>query len=225
MGETLRLEGEEFRHARARRVSPGDPLVLLDGSGREGLARAVEVKRGFLRARLDEIRQAAGEPPVELLLEVGSIRPARLAWLVEKATELGATRIVPVAARRAQRERIASSRAESARLQRIAREAAKQCGRARWPEVAMPASFSSAVRSASGARLILDPGGDPMPECRGRQPIALLVGPEGGWSGEEITEARACGWRAVRLPFSTLRTETAALAALSLVRILMERSE
>ncbi|MGE5413432.1 MAG: RsmE family RNA methyltransferase [Syntrophomonadaceae bacterium] len=222
-GNSCRIAGEEAAHARARRLRAGQGVVLVDGSGREALGRIVRVSRAGVEVFVEEIRRGAApaHPPIHLL--VAAVRPERLSWIAEKATELGAARVTLVASERTQRFRARDAIAE--RLARIVREAAKQAEAARWPEVAGPLPLSEALRAEEGSatRLILDPSGEPFPASLPAEPTALLVGPEGGWSDAELDAALGAGWIAVSLAAGKLRAETAAVAALALARTALAR--
>ena len=222
-GGTCRVGGEEASHARARRLRVGDAVALVDGSGREALGRVERLSRAGLVVAVEEVRAAAapGHPP--LLLLVAAVRSERLSWIAEKATELGAARLTLVESERTQSFRARD--AVAARLSRVVREAAKQAESARWPEVTGPVPLSAALRAEeSGAtRLILDPTGEPFPPTLPRAPLALLVGPEGGWTEAELDAALSAGWVAVSLAAGKLRAETAAVAALALARSALAR--
>lgn len=215
VGETARVAGEEATHARARRIQAGDLVVLIDGSGREATGRVERFGKSAVDIAVLEWRAAPEEGPAAALL-VSGVRSERLDWIAEKATELGATRIVLVASERAQGFRASAPRAE--RLARVVREAAKQCERARWPDVAGPVGLSDALLERARHRLFLDFDGGPFPASLTPDSSAVLVGPEGGWSEAERYAARTAGWTPARLPAGKLRTETAAIAALVLLR-------
>lgn len=208
--------GEEVSHARARRLAPGDLVVLLDGSGREALGRVRRLGGRLLEVDVEEVRPATAEgAPVTLL--VGGLRAERLAWLSEKATELGAHRIVLVVTERTQSFRATPSLIP--RITRVVREAAKQSERSRWPEIAGPVPLLEALETeaSSPTRLFLDLDGVPFPLSLPSSPAALLVGPEGGWAPEEREATHVAGWQSVTLPAGKLRTETAAIAGLILL--------
>jgi 16S rRNA (uracil1498-N3)-methyltransferase len=215
-GETARLSREEAAHARARRLREGDPVVLIDGSGREALAVLRRLDRGTAEVAVDSVRKAPPSGP-PLALSVCGLRIERLAWLAEKATELSADRLTIVSSQRTQSFR--ASRGVLERLERVAREAAKQCESARWPEIAGPVSLENALaESPSSQRVFLDARGEAFPSQLAARPVALLVGPEGGWTEAERAAARASGWALAALPAAKLRAETAAVAALVLAR-------
>jgi 16S rRNA (uracil1498-N3)-methyltransferase len=220
-GETARLSLEETAHARARRLRPGDPVVLFDGSGREAEGRLTVLNRGGGEVAVERILPA-GDPVAPVALFVAGLRAERLAWLAEKATELSAESVTLVASARTQSFR--GSAAILARLERVAREAAKQCESSRWPRIAGPLPFEAALSERPAShRLFLDPEGEEFPSEPSARTITLLVGPEGGWTAQEREAARARGWSRVALPAGKLRAETAAIAALVLARALLDR--
>ncbi len=219
-GATLRLRGEPARHLRARRVRAGQAVVLVDGSGRE--ARAVVSRSGsVIELSVEAVRRAAGEAIGPIHLLVAAVRSERLAWIAEKATELGAARLTLVSSERTQPFR--AREAVVARLERIVRAAAKQAERAEWPRIDGPVDLGDALGEKTGTRLILDAGGEPFPARIVPGPARLLVGPEGGWTGNELAAALASGWLAVSLAAGKLRAETAAVAALALTRTALAR--
>lgn len=215
-GETVRLSPDEASHASARRLRVGDPVLLADGSGRSALSEIVSLSGREVIVRVREVvAESPGSIPVSLYL--AGLRPERLAWAVEKATELGAQRVVVVASDRTQSFR--ASAGLLPRLDRVARESSKQCGRPDWPAISGPVDLSGALEVESAPhRLFLDPAGDPFPRRIARGSAALLVGPEGGWTDGEREKAVHSGWKVVALPAGLLRAETAAVAALVLLR-------
>jgi 16S rRNA (uracil1498-N3)-methyltransferase len=221
-GETVRLALEEAAHARSRRLRPGDPVVLFDGSGREADAVLTRLdRRGaeWGRGRTDPGRSRSGRP---VALFVAGLRAERLAWLVEKATELSAESVTLVASARTQSFRASTAMLE--RLERVAREAAKQCESPRWPRIAGPLPFDSVLSERQDSRrLFLDPEGEAFPSRMSAQAVTVLVGPEGGWTSPERETALARGWSLVALPAGKLRAETAAIAALVLTRAALVR--
>jgi 16S rRNA (uracil1498-N3)-methyltransferase len=220
-GESLRLSAPEAAHGRALRLSAGDPVVLFDGSGREALAHV----SGVSRAGVEVLAERSLEPAVPgppLTLYISGVRAQRLAWIAEKATELGTSGIVLLRSERTQSFRAGEALRD--RLERVARAAAKQCGAPRWPQIAGPLPIREALaRESSTHRLFLDPEGAPFPRALSADAAALAVGPEGGWTAAEAGSARGLGWAATALPAGRLRTETAAIAGLVLARAALER--
>jgi 16S rRNA (uracil1498-N3)-methyltransferase len=221
-GDRIRLDGEQTRHARARRLAPGDPVVLVDGSGGEAHGKLERFARGGADVLVEQIRELGGKRTVSIRLLVASVRAERLAWIAEKATELGVESVVLVDSDRTQRFR--ASETVRARLERVAREAAKQSESARWPSIAGPTPFVDAITSESTPhRILLDPAGDPFPFTLEEGGASLLVGPEGGWTHEERSAAISAGWTPASLPSGKVRTETAAVAGIVLARAAMAR--
>jgi len=219
-GGLARVVGEESSHARALRLAPGDPVALLDGSGREARGTVRRLGARMLEVEVEEVRPAVRED-APIALWVAGIRAERLSWLAEKATELGADRIAIVSTERTQGFRAAPGLVP--RLTRVVREAAKQAERTRWPEISGPLTLSRALlEEPSPTRIFLDLEGAAFPGSLPRSPAALLIGPEGGWTRAESEAARAAGWQPVALPAGKLRTETAAIAALILLRAARE---
>jgi 16S rRNA (uracil1498-N3)-methyltransferase len=222
-GSRIRLPASEASHARARRLRVGDAVGLTDGSGRHARARVVALGRGRLEVAVESVAErpaAGGEPSLTVL--VGAVRPERLSWLVEKATELGVRRIVLARSERTQGHRAAEGIVP--RLQRVARAAAKQSEQERWPEISGPTPFGEAITREAGARrFFLDFDGESLPERLEPGEVSVLVGPEGGWTDAERDAARRAGWTPARLPAGKLRTETAAVAAIVLLRAAIEK--
>jgi 16S rRNA (uracil1498-N3)-methyltransferase len=214
------VRGEEHHHlARVLRARPGDAITLFDGAGAELAARVVRVGRAEteLGAETEAAPATAGsETPLVLLTAVP--RGGRMDFLVQKCCELGVSRIVPVIAARSVVRPEADRRA---RWDKIAREAARQCGRADVPVVAAPAALSAALAAPElpARRLVLSPadGGRPLRALLpDRAATALLVGPEGGLAPAETEAARAAGFVPVSLGPRILRVETAAMVAVAL---------
>lgn len=166
----------------------------------------------------------APRPPVHMIVCASLIKFDHFEWMIEKATELGVARIVPVIAVRTERgiEKAAHKRLE--RWRRIGVEASQQSRRAHLPEIDEPARWRDALSIVADSRYALDedPGARPLatafPETRkSSDTVALLVGPEGGWTDDERAGFTAAGWAPVSLGPSILRAETAALAALAVV--------
>ena len=220
-GETARLPPEEAAHARARRLRLSDPVLLVDGSGRRARGIVSRLDRRAVEVSVEEVLEPEA-PEIPIALSVAGLRAERLAWIAEKATELSAESLTIVETSRTQSFR-ASERVRE-RLERVVREAAKQCESARWPLLAGPISLEEALAGGRGeARYLLDPSGESFPAELPRQRISLLIGPEGGWSDAERAMAKARGWTLAALPAGKLRAETAAVCALVLARAAVSR--
>lgn len=212
-GARLPVEDAEAHHLRVRRTASGERVRVLDGAGTVGLA-TLSGSDGRWEVRVDTITRVAAPEP--LLVLVGAGDRDRFGWLVEKATEFGATAIVAVETSRSVSVggRVRPEGLE--RLRRRALETLKQCGGAWAPEVIGPVSLGEALRlGRAGGRWIASASVQAGPPQDHAGALAILVGPEGGFTGEEHEAALAAGWRPVRLARSTLRYETAAIAALA----------
>lgn len=210
--------------ARVLRLRVGDPLVLFDGRGGEYPASVI-ASGPPVRVRIDRFDAIERESPLDVTLVQAMIAADKLDWVVEKATELGVARIVIVdAARSVVRLAGERLRRRETRWREIAAAACCQCGRNRVPPVAAAADLGAALAQAplDAARLMLTPGtGAPLSLGPALPPrMVLLIGPEGGWSDDELALATAAGCRPASLGPRVLRTETAGLAALAAAQAL-----
>ncbi len=235
--DAVTLAPEEARHLRdVLRLKEGDEVYVFDGEGREYHCAIKEIARGRAATALLEVREsveaASLESPLQLTLAAGLLKGEKFDLIVQKATELGAMRIVPVLTTRADvRLRDAADAARRrTRWQRVALEAAKQSGRARVPQVDGPITFEKLIvdsRSRDEVWRVMFAermGGKLFEVVEGwrakktEQQMTALVGPEGGWTDEEIAQARDAGWSVVTLGGRTLRAETAAITVVALLQ-------
>jgi 16S rRNA (uracil1498-N3)-methyltransferase len=223
----IRLEGDESRHlSRVRRLGPGAAVELFDGEGWAAVAEVTAVGKDWvdlvIREDLDSDRMAA----CRLTLATAVPKGERFDWLVEKATELGVDRLVPLVT---ERSVVDPRNAKLERLRRLVIEASKQCGRNRLMVLETPVVWGDWLKEPSPAvpRLVAHPGGLPAPQwTRARRGGAavLAVGPEGGFTEAEIAAARLVGWEAASLGAMLLRIETAALAGCAAILALAEEA-
>jgi 16S rRNA (uracil1498-N3)-methyltransferase len=211
------LDGPEAHHLiHVLRAKPGLEVTLFDGSGAEFRAQVEKLQRSAVQLVALERNEIDRELPRAVTLAVSLPKGERQRWLVEKATELGAARLVPLITQRS----VAQPAAEAiGRLQRAVIEASKQCGRNRLMEIAEPMKWDAFVASSSdspaAARLVAHPGGKPLSQLTPHAAeIIFTVGPEGGFTDHEIELAIAAGWQIVDLGPRILRIETAAIALL-----------
>ena len=213
------LATDEARHLReVLRLKPGDEVSVFDAEGKEFRARVAQARREFAELELqDEIEPARPESPLKMTLAVALLKGEKFDLVVQKATELGVVKIVPLITRYAdiklRDEADASKRV--ARWQRIALEAAKQSGRALVPEVSLPVAVGSVF--SDRCLLFSERDGDGLTQIE-TDAITAIVGSEGGWSDEELEQARAAGVRIVTLGGRILRAETAAITAAALLQ-------
>lgn len=221
-GGRAELRGDEARHlARVLRAEAGQKYEISD-SRSVWLAEVAEVRGDRVVFRvLDPV--SAPELPVRLTLLAALIKFDRFEWMIEKATELGVERVLPIETSRSEKGLYEASRKRSERWSRIAREAGQQSRRLRALEILPAIRFEAALAEAADSRYFLEEETAPpllrsLPPSRAANDlIALLVGPEGGWTDSERHAATQAGWTAVSLGPTVLRAETASLAAAAIV--------
>jgi 16S rRNA (uracil1498-N3)-methyltransferase len=214
-GDRAILEGDEARHlTRVLRAKVGDVVSLFDGKGREWPARVASIGRD--RVELDAGQPHADATPngIPVALAVALPKGDRQKWMVEKLTELGATRLIPLETTRGVAEATASAQA---RLERVVIEACKQCGRNTLMEIAAGRPLDRLLAEVgSGACVVIaHPGGrafDAAAMPTATTEMIALVGPEGGFTDEELAVAERAGAIRVSLGPHILRVETAAIA-------------
>ena len=224
------IVGEELAHLRkVLRLGPGDRLTVFDDTGweHEAVIRSCNAERG----EIDILRsyQPERESALQITLALGLTKGEKTDFVVEKATELGVQALVPFLSTYTVpklNDRKVATRTD--RWQRIALSAAKQCGRTRIPKIITPCDFRELVRQpwTDALKLLFweREGQQTLKQVyetqRDVRAILLVIGPEGGFSFEEADEAQRHGYQSVHLGRRILRSETAALAALSVVQFL-----
>ena len=226
--DSVTLGRAETQHARdVLRLAPGDEIFVFDGKGNEYRCRLAAFGPGSSTAEI--IEQVKFQTPSNfgLTLAVALLKGDKFDLIVQKATELGVQKVVPVITRRADvkiRNQDEAGR-KVTRWQRIAQEAMKQCGRADSMEIANPIEFGRLMPAGEKGELRLlfaeregvsfesACGSDDAPSQ-----ITAMVGSEGGWTDDEISEARQDGWQIVTLGGRTLRAETAAIVVATLLQ-------
>jgi len=222
-GREIEVTGKTFHHLfRVKRLRVGEEVRIVDGEGRARRGVVARIERAHGVVALGSAAPSR-EPAVHLELWVAPPKPDRAAWLVEKATELGARAIRFVATARAARDERAFGAAQLLRLHRVATAAVEQCGRSVVPEVSGLHRLEEAYARVSrqgGLLVALDVAGGPPPAAMAQlgpgESLALLIGPEGGWSDEERTAFTESGIELWRLSECVVRVETAAMAACAL---------
>jgi len=219
-GGAAELRGDEARHlTRVLRVEPGQRFEISDNQ----------------QAYLAEISEARGErvifhiletlpahaSPVSVTLCASLIKFDRFEWIIEKATELGVDRILPVDAARTEKGLFDAAHKRSERWARIARESSQQSRRVRIPQILPAVRLPQCLGETAAHRYLLDEAEAPpllreIPAERSDS-VALLIGPEGGWTDAERSLARDASWQPVSLGPLVLRAETAACASLAIV--------
>ncbi|HEY2901806.1 MAG TPA: 16S rRNA (uracil(1498)-N(3))-methyltransferase [Polyangia bacterium] len=223
-GARVVLDGEAHHHlSRVLRARAGDQVIVFDGQGTEIDAQVTSTDAKTTELRLGDRRASAVAPSVRITLLQALARGEKMDWIIQKTCELGVARVVPVLTGRTVAPP-AQAAARQQRWQRIAREAARQCGRADVPAIDAPVPLAAAVAAvdAGDLRLVLWEAstGKPLRTAlpAAPRPATLLVGPEGGFSAAEIALAEAAGFVAVGLGRRILRVETAAVVAVALLQ-------
>ena len=218
---TVTLAADEARHLRdVLRLKPGDEVYVFDGRGHEFRCEVSNVRRDVAELRIDaEVEPAKPESQLQLNLGVALLKGEKFDLVVQKATELGVTKITPLITRYADIHLRDASDATKrvTRWQRIALEAAKQSGRAFVPEIRLPVAFEKVEVEGVGV-MFSERDGIALESLPESQSITGLVGSEGGWADEEIETAKARGFHVVTLGGRILRAETAAIAVTVLLQ-------
>lgn len=220
LDQVLELPDSARDHLRARRLRPGDPLTLFDGADGIASARLERVDKRGATVRIEAVGEGGVEAPLRLTLIQGMGKGDAMDLVVQKATELGVAAIAPVYTANSV-VRLKGERAvrKHGHWQRVAVSACEQCGRNTLPRIEPPAPLSEVIdglRGESGVVISADAGhGLNALAERASGHLALAVGPEGGFSDDELDRLTKAGWSACHLGPRVLRMETAALAALT----------
>lgn len=222
-GREIDLDEERSHYlASVLRLRPGAQLLVFNGEGGQYPAEVVAFARKRARIRLGALNPHSSESPLRIHLGLGISRGERMDLVIQKAVELGVDAITPLETERSV-VKFDSERRRSRweHWQKVARSASEQCGRTRVLEIAEPSPFEDWL-AGSGLKLLLDPQGrlalnELAPPG---DSVRLLSGPEGGFTAQERERAVEAGFLAIRLGPRILRTETAAIAALTAVQLL-----
>ena len=212
-GASVELDAKQANYlGNVLRLGVGAELLVFDGMSGEWLARIAEAGK---KRMILTVERKTREPEIipDVWLAFAPVKRAQTDWLAEKATELGAARLIPVITQRTIAERVRLDRLES-----IAIEAAEQCGRTRVPQIVEPVPLKRFVEEIDPSRHLYfadESGGDALVGVLSEGPAAILVGPEGGFTDQERALVRGSGASAISLGPRVLRAETAALAALA----------
>ncbi len=231
----LRLEGAPFHHlVHVLRLGEGETLEALDGQGGRSLVRIVRLGRRHAQAEVLSALPPLARPASRLTLVHGLSRGQRTEWVLQKGVELGVDVLAPASCARSVPRAAAPDRRDRRheRWQEIVLNAAAQCGAPWLPQLCPLAPLEQALRERrhEEIKLLAHPGGAPLrsliPALAPPPPtVCLAVGPEGGFTAQEVAEAACLGFAAVDLGPLVLRTETAALALTALLAFLLGRLE
>jgi len=219
----LTLEGEGAHYlGTVLRVKPGQVLTLFNSTDGEFRAIVMAASKRKIELQLEEAIACHADPQRRIHLAVGLSRGERMDYLVQKATELGASSITPLFTERCE-VRLNEKRTDKrlAHWQKVAIAASEQCGRCHVTEIAVPTALDNWLATPrEGLRLVMDHrrGGQLPASLDAAAPIFVLSGPEGGLSDAEVERASAAGFLALTLGPRVLRTETAPMVALSVLQ-------
>lgn len=222
--QTVTLEADEARHLRdVLRLKTGDEVYVFDGRGKEFRGAVASLARNSVELQIEsEVDPARPESQLQLNLCVALLKGEKFDLVVQKATELGVTKVTPLITRYADihlRDE-ADGTKRVTRWQRIALEAAKQSGRAFVPEISLPVSFDS-LSDEGFCVMFSERGGEGLESLTAESApriITALVGSEGGWSDEELETAQARNFHVITLGGRILRAETAAITVMALLQ-------
>lgn len=225
-GDTVVIEGENAHHiSYSLRMAVGDEITVCDGNGKEYLCRLSFLDGKKVEARVESISDGKGESPVRIRLFQAYPKGDKLELIIQKSVELGVSEIIPFESERCiKRPKGDKIEKQRERMNRIAEEAAKQCGRAILPDVKLPVSFAEMITEAKKSDLSVFCYEDchatsirELLEKRGNEArtVSLIIGSEGGFSEREAQQIEDAGIFAVTLGNRILRCETAPIFALS----------
>ena len=226
---TVSVTGDLLRHLRdSLRIEVGETILVSDGEDRRYRTAITAITKQSMTGRVIDVIPRPSPRAPSLILGQALVKGEKMDWVIQKTTELGVQTILPIQSRQSivqlKTDRI---EAQTARWQRIAREAAQQSEQWRVPTIASPRSLSSCVTQspARSLTLILTERGDRIGSLASIQlptspeaSILVLVGPEGGWTEEEVATADGAGSIPVTLGPKILRAETAAILAIGILQ-------
>lgn len=228
VGQVVSVDRLAPQLASVLRLKPGDEITLLDDSGREYPALLQALSPKYAAALVVAEAACRSEPAIPLTLFQCSLKQDKFEWVLQKATELGVARLVPVVSDRSIVRPAEALLRKYDRWQAILREAAEQSRRGRMPQLGAPLGWEAAVQARQGTGFVAweeaeaaaalgeAVGNCQLPMVDGQ--LSMVVGPEGGLTGDEVALARHWGWQVVSLGPRILRAETAALAAVTVIQ-------
>lgn len=219
----IHITGDDAHHiGRVLRLRAGDPLVVCDGNGTDYRATIENISSQEVRLIITDSAPTQSEPSLKITLYQGLPKGDKMDWIIQKTVELGVCRIVPVITERSiARPDAAKAMKKQERWQKIAAEAAGQSGRGLIPIVEAPISWQQLCDRVHFKQTLVfyERGGAPLSSLVGSvgQELGIIIGPEGGFSDQEICNLTAIGVQTATLGPRILRCETAPIAALSVI--------
>ena len=218
--DTITLNAEETRHLRdVLRLQETDQMQVFDGAGREVLCEIESIGKKETRLRIiGEIAPNAPESNLDLTLAVALLKGEKFDLVVQKAVELGVTKLVPLNTKRAD-VKLKETEKRIERWRKIALEACKQSGRAKLMDIANPFDFGKFVETADGVKILFsERGGESFSTIKKSEKMTAVVGAEGGWEDAELESARKNGFQIITFKGRILRAETAAIAITAILQ-------
>jgi len=210
----LHIIDDEHRHLVIARAEPGEELEIFDGKGNVWDAVVETVGKRETVVTITNNRHI-NRDPVDVMLALALIRHAAFELALEKAVEIGVTRVIPFTAARSN---VAPPR-RSDRWMRIIIEAAKQSKRYHLPVLEQTVTFDEVIRKPAASKILFaEHNGGSLKSALAGSPVLYLIGPEGGWTDSELSLAREHGWGLVSLGSGILKAETAAIVGAALIR-------
>jgi 16S rRNA (uracil1498-N3)-methyltransferase len=194
------------------KLTPGEKIILVFGEGREAVCEITEIDYAEIVCRLHAENKSRAESGNQIILFASILKKDNFEWVAQKVTEVGATKIVPIISARTIKKDV-----NMTRLRRIATEAAEQCGRSVVPEISVPISFDVAIDLAreNDINYVFEKGAPEFNGVAGKniKITGLFIGPEGGWTPEELEQMNLKGFVSAGLGENVMRGETAAIVA------------
>ena len=216
----ITLSLEETRHLRdVLRLREGAKVNIFDGAGREFLGEIESIsKKETILKILEEVAPVSSESDLNLTLAAALLKSEKFDLVIQKAVELGVTKFIPMNSKRSD-VKLKDAEKKVERWQKIALEAAKQCGRAKLMQIEMPQDFAVLLKSVEGVKILFaEKSGNKFAEIKPDKKITAFVGPEGGWDDSEIESAASHGFQIITLGGRILRAETAVITIAGLLQ-------
>ncbi|MEZ5345775.1 MAG: 16S rRNA (uracil(1498)-N(3))-methyltransferase [Pyrinomonadaceae bacterium] len=214
------LDPEQAKHLKnVLRLAEGEKIRIFDGAGNEFLCEILVLrKNGADLSILRQVEPVSPESPLELTLAAALLKIDKFELVVQKAVELGVSKLVPLVTKRTD-VKAKNIEQKMTRWRKIITESSKQCGRAKLLEIAAPLEFEAFVKTLEGERILFaETGGESFETLKPDKKITAVIGPEGGWDDPEIGMARDNGFHIITLGGRILRAETASISIAALIQ-------
>jgi len=230
-GLAARITGSDANHIRnVLRMQPGAPLFLFDGSGFDYRAEIIDLSANWIEVIIKEKFQSKTESPIEIILAQALLKDRKLDDIIRQITELGVKTVIPfVAHRSVSRPDAGKLTARRNRWEKIAKEALKQCGRSRIPDIHPVVPFDAMLTQTQASEVkVLFWENETVPltptpwlgDVKSSRTISVIMGPEGGFTDEEVTQARSHGYFTAGMGPRILKADTATVSACALLQYL-----